>query len=96
MFGHRIPLAETDQFESVPVSGLFYVRCDDCGQKHSYEPEEVMRVEMAIPDSLSTRPRFAISVCAFCTETQTHVAQVLTQMQYGASRIVVATFVSLS
>jgi len=59
MFGHRIPLAETDPFEAMPVSGPFYVRCDDCGQEHSYEPEEVMRVEMEIPTSLTTHPRFS-------------------------------------
>jgi len=58
MFGHRIPLAETDSFEHVPVSGPFYVQCDECNQEHSYEPEEVMRVEMEIPESLTTHPRF--------------------------------------
>ena len=58
MFGHKIPLAETDAFEPVPVSGPFYVRCDECGVEHSYEPEEVMRIEMELPESFTTHPRF--------------------------------------
>jgi len=59
MFGHRIPLAETDAFEPMTVSGPFYVRCDDCGQEYSYEPSEVMRVEMEIPELFTTHPRFS-------------------------------------
>jgi len=58
MFGHRIPLAETDAFESVPVSGPFYARCDECAQEHPYEPEEVLRIEMELPEVLTTHPRF--------------------------------------
>ena len=32
MFGHKIPLGETDAFEPLPVSEPFWVRCDDCPQ----------------------------------------------------------------
>ena len=58
MFGHKIPLAETDAFESLPVSGPFLVRCDDCGEEHSYEPTEVLRLELEIPTGFVTHPRF--------------------------------------
>jgi hypothetical protein len=46
MFGHRIPLGETDALEPLPVNGPFLVQRDECGQEHSYEPAEVLRVEM--------------------------------------------------
>ena len=58
MFGHKIPLAETDAYESMPVSGPFYVRCDECGEEYSYEPEEVLRVELQLPENFATHPRF--------------------------------------
>jgi len=58
MFGHKIPLAETDAFESMPVSGPFYVACDECGEEHCYEPEEVLRVEQQLPENFATHPRF--------------------------------------
>jgi hypothetical protein len=58
MIGHKIPLAETDAFESVPVSGPFYVQCDECGQEHSYEPADVLRIEMELPEAFTTHPRF--------------------------------------
>jgi hypothetical protein len=41
MVGHKIPLAETDAFESLSVSGPFLVLCDECGEEHSYDPEDV-------------------------------------------------------
>ena len=47
MFGHKIPLGETDAFESLPVSGPFLVQCDECGGEFSYEPAEVSRVNGA-------------------------------------------------
>jgi hypothetical protein len=34
MFGHRIPLAETDASGPLPVSGPFLAQCDECGQEH--------------------------------------------------------------
>src|SRR5215510_4277572 len=51
MFGHKIPLAETDAFESLPVSGPFNAKCDECGHEDSYKPEEVVRVESQLPES---------------------------------------------
>jgi len=58
MVGHKIPLAETDAFESLPVSGPFLVLCDECGCEQSYDPAEVLRLEFELPDGFTTHPRF--------------------------------------
>lgn len=58
MFGHRIPLGETDDFEPLPVSGPFIAQCDDCHAEHIYEPEEVLRISMELPEFFQTHPRF--------------------------------------
>jgi hypothetical protein len=58
MFGHKIALAETDAFESLPVSGPFLVHCDECGQEHSYEPTDVVRLEFEPPNGFTIHPRF--------------------------------------
>ena len=42
----------------LPVSGPFLVQCDDCGEEHSYEPTEVLRLELEIPTGFVTHPRF--------------------------------------
>jgi hypothetical protein len=59
LVGHKIPLAETDAFESLPVTIPFEVKCNECGHEFSYTPEEVMRVEFQIPSSFTPHPRFA-------------------------------------
>jgi hypothetical protein len=59
LFGHKIPLAETEAFESLPVSGPFDVKCDECGHESSYNtPEEVARVEFQFPRSFTPHSRF--------------------------------------
>ena len=58
MIGHKIPLAETDAFEAMPVSRPFLVQCDQCSQEHSYEPAEVMRLEFDLPVGFTAHPRF--------------------------------------
>lgn len=58
MFGHKIPLGETDAFQAVPVGGPFVVQCDECGAEHSYEPVEVLRLELEVPESFTPHPRF--------------------------------------
>jgi len=58
MFGHRIPLAETDAFEPLAATGSLMVQCDGCGQEYVYEPSEIVRVEMEAPDGFTTHPRF--------------------------------------
>ena len=58
MFGHKILLGETDSFEPVPVSGPFLVQCDECGEEQSYVPDEVLRLEVELPESFTPHPRF--------------------------------------
>ena len=61
MFGHKIPLAETDSFESLPVSGPFVLQCDECGQEHSYEPPDVVSFEFRASQRLHNSPAIPIS-----------------------------------
>ena len=50
MFGHKIPLGETDQYEPPPhLYGPFTAFCDECGTEYTYEPEEVLRFELELP-----------------------------------------------
>jgi hypothetical protein len=58
MFGHKIPLGETDAFETPPIGEPFVVRCNDCGQEYSYEPQDVLRFELELPASFTPHPRF--------------------------------------
>lgn len=58
MFGHKIPLGETDAFETTPIGEPFIVRCNDCGQEYSYEPQDVLRFELELPASFTPHPRF--------------------------------------
>ncbi len=59
MFGHKIPLGETDAVTSPPaITGPFVARCDECGKEYSYVPEEVMRLELALPESFTPHPLF--------------------------------------
>lgn len=46
LYGHKIPLGETDAVSPAPVLGsAFLARCDECGEERSYEPDEVHRDE---------------------------------------------------
>ena len=58
MFGHKIPLAETDAIEVLPVTGTVLVQCDGCGEEYTYEPNEIARLEFTVPEGFSTHPRF--------------------------------------
>jgi hypothetical protein len=58
MIGHKIPLRETDAVQALPVSGPFIVRCDECGEAYSYEPSDVLRFAMQLPQSFKPHPRF--------------------------------------
>jgi hypothetical protein len=58
MVGHKIPLAETDAFEALPVTGSVPVKCDESGEEYIYEPSEVVRLGMGAPDNFTTGPRF--------------------------------------
>lgn len=59
MFGHRIPLGETDAFSPLTSIGdVCHVRCDKCGEEHSYKPKEILRVEQTLPESFTPHPLF--------------------------------------
>jgi hypothetical protein len=58
-FGHKIPLGEADPFLPPPaLDNRIHVRCDDCGEEHAYQPTDVMRVELELPDSFTPHPFF--------------------------------------
>ena len=58
-FGHKIPLGETDAFMPPPaLDSRIHVRCDDCGEEHAYQPREVMRIELELPDSFTPHSSF--------------------------------------
>jgi len=59
MFGHRIPLGETDAFSPPPaIGGTFQARCDECGEEYAYRPEEILRVDQSLPESFTPHPLF--------------------------------------
>jgi len=59
MFGHKIPLAETDAYAPLPVfNGVFRARCDECGEEYDYEPKGVLRAELALPGNFVPHPLF--------------------------------------
>ena len=59
LFGHRIPLGETDAFSPRPVlAGPLAVLCDECGKEYSYEPDEVLRFEEGVPEAFTPHPLF--------------------------------------
>lgn len=58
-FGHKIPLAETDAFLPPPaLDSALKVRCDDCGEEYSYQPKELVRIELECPGSFTPHPLF--------------------------------------
>ncbi len=58
-YSHQIALGETDAFSPLPMlTQQFTVRCDDCGAEHSYRPNEILRNEIAIPESFVAHPLF--------------------------------------
>lgn len=59
LFGHKIPLGYTDQFEPPPaLSGPFTAKCDECGKENSYESDEVVRFELELPASFQPHSLF--------------------------------------
>ena len=56
---HRIPLAETDAFASLPpLPKHFTVRCDECRKIYTYRPQDVLRSELELPKSFNTHRLF--------------------------------------
>ena len=56
--GHAIVLAETDEVSSCPQVEDFTVRCDDCGEGHTYTAKDILRAELEPPESLTPHPLF--------------------------------------
>ena len=45
LFGHKIPLGETDPYEPPPaLDGPFTAYCDECGKEYSYDPGDVLEI----------------------------------------------------
>jgi len=58
--GHKIPLGETDAFAPPPALDFHLsVRCDECGQECSYDPEELVRFQMELATDFKPHPLFA-------------------------------------
>jgi hypothetical protein len=58
--GHKIPLGETDQFESLPsLASRLTVKCDECGAEHNYDPAEVVRHQMELASNFKPHPLFS-------------------------------------
>ena len=56
---HRIPLAETDAVALLPgLPKHFRVRCDECSKTYTYEPKDVLRSELELPESFRPHPLF--------------------------------------
>ena len=59
MYGHKIPLGETDAFSSLPaLTEPFTARCDVCNREYEYKPNEVLRFELNLDRSLVPHPLF--------------------------------------
>jgi hypothetical protein len=59
MFGHKIPLGKTDAVSAAPaLNGIFLVRYDECGQERDYKPDELLKIELTLPNSFTAHPLF--------------------------------------
>ena len=59
MFGHRIPLGETDAYAPRPLVGAgFRARCDECGEEYEYGADDILRVEQSLPEAFTPHPLF--------------------------------------
>ena len=58
-FQYLILLGETDSFASLPMlPEQLKVRCDRCGEEHSYKRKEVLRAETGVRDQFTPHPLF--------------------------------------
>ena len=58
-YEHRIALGETDAYSPRPtLSEQIKVPCDSCGEEYSYEPKEVLRAEIEVPEHFIPHPLF--------------------------------------
>ena len=60
LFGHKIPLGETDAVSPKPVTPRpFRVLCDECGREYEYDPKEVLRLGLTPPGCFTPHPLFS-------------------------------------
>jgi hypothetical protein len=58
-YAHQIVLGETDAYSPPPMlTQQFAVRCNACGAEYSYRPNDILRNEIAIPESFVPHPLF--------------------------------------
>ena len=56
---HRIPLGQTDAVTPLPpLREHFTVLCDECRKPYTYEPRDVRKVELELPESFKPHPLF--------------------------------------
>jgi len=68
-FKHRIPLAETDAYASLPaLNSKFKVSCDECHKEYLYKSSEVLRHDQEIPVSFTPHPLFQLNAIACADE----------------------------
>jgi hypothetical protein len=59
-YEHHIALGEADSFSPLPMlTEQISVRCDACGEEYSYQPKEVLRAEIAVPEKFYPHPLFS-------------------------------------
>ncbi|HZQ94412.1 MAG TPA: hypothetical protein VFA67_05335 [Candidatus Sulfotelmatobacter sp.] len=60
-YAHQIALAETDAYSPLPLPARteqLKVQCNDCGAEYSYKASEILRNEIAVPESFIPHPLF--------------------------------------
>lgn len=58
--GHKIPLGETDAFAPPPeIDFRLTVRCDECGAENTYDPADLLRLQMSFSLDFKPHPLFA-------------------------------------
>ncbi len=58
-YSHQIALGETDAYSPLPMlMERVTVRCDNCGEEYSYNPAEILRNVIQIPNSFVPHPLF--------------------------------------
>ena len=58
-YEHHIALGETDAISPLPMlTQQIKVRCDNCGEEHIYQSEEILRAELQIAENFVPHPLF--------------------------------------
>lgn len=58
-YAHQIALGETDAYSPLPfLTEQVTVRCDDCGAEYPYKISEILRNEIAVPQTFVPHPLF--------------------------------------